>query len=76
LLVATCALQARCSSAQAARDLKSQILQSFGASGSGALSASDEAGLVLNPTDQDLDEIDPRRWFVRVAAGPLKAGSG
>ena len=32
----------------------------------------DEAGLVLNPTDHDLDEID-HAGFVRVAADRLKA---
>jgi hypothetical protein len=31
----------------------------------------DEAGLVLNPTEQDLDEID-HAGFVRVAADRLK----
>jgi hypothetical protein len=47
-----------------------RIVQSLGA----ALRALrfDEAGLVLSPTDQDLDEID-RAGFVRVAADRLKA---
>jgi DNA repair exonuclease SbcCD nuclease subunit len=35
----------------------------------------DETGLVLNPTDQDLDEID-HAGFVRVAADRLKAMAG
>ena len=52
------------------KTFEDRILQSLGA----ALRALrfDEAGLVLSPTDQDLDEID-RAGFVRVAADRLKA---
>jgi DNA repair exonuclease SbcCD nuclease subunit len=52
------------------RSFEEKILQHVGA----ALRALrfDEGGLVLNPTDQDLDEID-RSGFVRVAADRLKA---
>ena len=47
-----------------------KILQSFSAAVRGL--RFDEVGLVLNPTDQDLDEID-HAGFVRVAADRLKA---
>jgi DNA repair exonuclease SbcCD nuclease subunit len=52
------------------RKFEEQILQSVGAALRGL--RFDEAGLVLNPTDQDLDEID-HAGFVRVAADRLKA---
>lgn len=50
-----------------------RILQSIGAALRGL--RFDEAGLVLNPTEQDLDEID-RAGFVRVAADRLKTMVG
>ena len=52
------------------RAFEERILQSFGAAVRGL--RFDEAGLALNPTDQDLDEID-HAGFVRVAADRLKA---
>jgi DNA repair exonuclease SbcCD nuclease subunit len=52
------------------KKFEEQILQSFGAAVRGL--RFDEAGLVLNPTDDDLDEID-HAGFVRVAADRLKA---
>ncbi|MBR0867872.1 hypothetical protein JQ614_40520, partial [Bradyrhizobium diazoefficiens] len=52
------------------KKFEEQILQSVGAALRGL--RFDEAGLVLNPTDQDLDEID-HAGFVRVAADRLKA---
>ncbi|MEH2567715.1 metallophosphoesterase family protein [Bradyrhizobium sp. AZCC 2289] len=51
------------------RAFEERILQSVGAALRGL--RFDEAGLVLNPTDQDLDEID-HAGFVRVAADRLK----
>lgn len=50
-----------------------RILQSVGAALRGF--RFDEAGLVLNPTDHDLDEID-RSGFVRVAADRLRSLAG
>ena len=47
-----------------------RILQGVGAAFRGL--RFDDAGLALNPTEQDLDEID-RAGFVRVAADRLKA---
>jgi DNA repair exonuclease SbcCD nuclease subunit len=52
------------------KKFEEQILQSLGAAVRGL--RFDEAGLVLNPTDHDLDEID-HAGFVRVAADRLKA---
>ena len=52
------------------KKFEEQIFQSFGAAVRGL--RFDEAGLVLNPTDHDLDEID-HAGFVRVAADRLKA---
>jgi DNA repair exonuclease SbcCD nuclease subunit len=52
------------------RAFEERILQSVGAALRGL--RFDEAGLVLNPTEQDLDEID-HAGFVRVAADRLKA---
>lgn len=52
------------------KKFEEQILQSVGAALRGL--RFDEAGLVLNPTDRDLDEID-HAGFVRVAADRLKA---
>jgi DNA repair exonuclease SbcCD nuclease subunit len=51
------------------RAFEERILQSVGAAVRGM--RFDEAGLVLNPTDHDLDEID-HAGFVRVAADRLK----
>ena len=51
------------------RVFEERILQSIGAAVRGL--RFDEAGLVLNPTEQDLDEID-HAGFVRVAADRLK----
>lgn len=51
------------------RAFEQRILQSVGAALRGL--RFDEAGLVLNPTEQDLDEID-HAGFVRVAADRLK----
>jgi DNA repair exonuclease SbcCD nuclease subunit len=51
------------------RAFEQRILQSIGAALRGL--RFDEAGLVLNPTEQDLDEID-HAGFVRVAADRLK----
>jgi len=51
------------------RAFEERILQSVGAAVRGL--RFDEAGLVLNPTEQDLDEID-HAGFVRVAADRLK----
>jgi DNA repair exonuclease SbcCD nuclease subunit len=55
------------------RAFEERILQNLGA----ALRALrfDELGLILNPTEQDLDEID-HGGFVRVAADRLKALAG
>lgn len=50
-----------------------RILQSVGAALRGL--RFNEAGLVLNPSDQDLDEID-RSGFVRVAADRLRVLAG
>jgi hypothetical protein len=52
------------------RAFEERILQSVGAAFRGL--RFDEASLVLNPTEQDLDEID-HAGFVRVAADRLKA---
>lgn len=52
------------------RAFEERILQSVGAALRGL--RFDEAGLVLSPTEQDLDEID-HAGFVRVAADRLKA---
>jgi DNA repair exonuclease SbcCD nuclease subunit len=52
------------------KKFEEQILQSVGAALRGL--RFDEADLVLNPTEQDLDEID-HAGFVRVAADRLKA---
>jgi hypothetical protein len=51
------------------RAFEERILQSVGAAVRGL--RFDEAGLVLNPSEQDLDEID-HAGFVRVAADRLK----
>jgi DNA repair exonuclease SbcCD nuclease subunit len=51
------------------RAFEERILQSIGAAVRGL--RFDEAGLVLNPTSDDLDEID-RAGFIRVAADRLK----
>ena len=51
------------------KKFEEQILQSVGAALRGL--RFDEAGLVFNPTEQDLDEID-HAGFVRVAADRLK----
>jgi len=67
-------LQVRGAVSLAARKaLEERILQSVSA----AMRALrfDEAGLVLNPSDQDLDEID-RAGFVRVAADRLRLLAG
>jgi DNA repair exonuclease SbcCD nuclease subunit len=55
------------------RAFEERILQSVGAAVRGL--RFDEAGLVLNPTEQDLDEID-HAGFVRVAADRLKVMAG
>jgi DNA repair exonuclease SbcCD nuclease subunit len=55
------------------KKFEEQILQSVGAALRGL--RFDEAGLVLNPTEQDLDEID-HAGFVRVAADRLKIMAG
>ena len=52
------------------KKFEEQILHSFGAGVRGL--RFDEEGLVLNPSDHDLDEID-HAGFVRVAADRLKA---
>jgi hypothetical protein len=52
------------------RVFEERIVQQVGAALRGL--RFDEAGLVLNPTEQDLDEID-HAGFVRVAADRLKA---
>jgi hypothetical protein len=51
------------------KDFEERILQSVGSALRGL--RFDEAGLVLDPTEQDLDEID-HSGFVRVAADRLK----
>jgi hypothetical protein len=55
------------------RAFEERILQSVGAAARAL--RFDEAGLVLNPSDQDLDEID-RAGFVRVAADRLRVLAG
>ena len=55
------------------RVFEERILQSVGAAVRGL--RFDEASLVLNPTEQDLDEID-HAGFVRVAADRLKVMAG
>jgi hypothetical protein len=55
------------------RVFEERILQSIGVALRGL--RFDEAGLVLDPTEQDLDEID-RAGFVRVAADRLKTIAG